>query len=120
MSASPSIRAYCSTHLWPRDVAGGPRRFRALGDDEMLVGKHSDLRQVRDDERLRLSRDTSHQRFADPTPDFSADALIDFVEHERRDDVVGCQHHFNVSMRRESSPPEATRANGARLIPRSA
>jgi len=60
----------------------------------MLVGKHGDLRQMRDDERLPAFPRHVHQRFAYPAADFPADALIDFVEHERRDDVVGCQDHL--------------------------
>jgi len=85
-----------------RDVAGRHAAFRALGDDEVLVGVDGDLRQVRDDERLAAFPRHVHQRFAYAAPDFPADALIDFVEHQCRHDVMRREHH----LQREHEPGE--------------
>jgi len=76
------------------DVARRHPGLRALGDDEMLIGKHGDLRQVRDHERLTALTRHVHQRFAHPAADLATDPLIHFVEHKCRDDVVRRQHDF--------------------------
>jgi len=84
------------------DVAGRHAALLALRDDEMLIGKHGDLRQVRDHERLAALTRHIRQRLAHPAADLAADPLINFVEHQCRDDVVRRQHDFQ----REHEPRE--------------
>jgi len=60
----------------------------------MLVGIHGDLWQVRDDERLPALARHIDQRFSDSAANLAADALIDFVEHERRHGVVRRQDNL--------------------------
>jgi len=75
-----------------RHIARRNAALPALGHHEVLVGIDGDLRQVRDDESLPAFAGYLLERFPDPPAHLAADALIDFVEHERRDDIVGGEH----------------------------
>ena len=66
----------------------------SLCDHEVLIGMHRDLRQVRNDERLPALARHIHQGFSHSTTNLAADALIDFIEYERRHDVVRRKHHL--------------------------
>jgi len=81
--------ALCDLHIARRNAT-----LLSLGHDQVLIGVHSDLWQVRDDERLPALARHIHQRFSDSAADLAADALIDFIEHECRHDVVRCEHHL--------------------------
>src|SRR5712664_2656892 len=61
----------------------------SLCDYELLVGVDGDLWEMRDDQRLTPFPRHVQQRLPDAAAHFPADSLIDFVEHERRDDIVG-------------------------------
>jgi len=74
-------------HVTRRDATLG-----ALRDDEMVIGVGGDLRQVRDDQRLPIGSGHARQRFPHPHTHLAADALIDFVENERRHRVMRREH----------------------------
>ena len=71
------------------DVARGNAAFFALRDTEMLIGVDGDLRQVRNDERLAALTRHIQQRLPNAAADLTTDALIHFIEDERRNDSVG-------------------------------
>jgi len=74
-------------HITRRDAA-----FLALCHHQLLVGVDGDLREVRDDQRLAPFPRHVHQRLPDAAAHFPTDSLIDFVEHESRDNIVRREH----------------------------
>ena len=77
-----------------RHITGRETVLFALGDHDVVICMHGDLRQVRDDERLAVPSGDARQRRADANADFSADPLIHLVEHEGRHRIVRREHDF--------------------------
>jgi hypothetical protein len=82
------------------DIARRDAGLLPFRHDEVLIGMHGDLRQVRDHQRLATALRYRSQRFAHATPDFAADSLIHFVEDERRHGIVLGEH----DLQREHQP----------------
>ena len=83
----------------------------------MLVGPRGDLRQVGDHQHLVPLRHLGERR-AHLRPDLAADALIHLVEHQRRQSRrARASTTLSASIRRESSPPDATLASGLASSP---
>jgi len=76
------------------DIARRDAGLLPFRHDEVLIGMHRDLRQVRDHQRLATALRYRGQRFSHATPDLAADPLIHFVEYERRHGIVLGEHDF--------------------------
>ena len=89
---------------------------RQLRDAHVGVSLARDLRQVRDAQHLRALAERS-QLAADDLRDAAADAGIDFVEHQAGQRVGICAAATWIArLMRDSSPPDATFASGARRL----
>jgi len=75
-----------------RHIARRHAALAAFRHDQLLIGVRGDLRQMRDHECLPSRARHIDQGRADPGSDLAADSLVDFVEHQRWDDVVSGQH----------------------------
>jgi len=95
------------------DITRRHTTFFALGNPEVMVGVGGDLRQVRDDEGLTLRSRDAREGFSHPHAHFAADALIHFVEHERRDGVVSRQHHLQREHQARQLPTRRASGEGA-------
>jgi len=101
-------------------VAGGDATLRALGDDEVVIGEHGDLRQMGDYERLAAAapaRGHRAQRLPDPPSHFAADPLIHFVEHQARHGIVLRQHDLERQHQAGQLAPRRDLGERARLDP---
>ena len=76
------------------DTRGSYGPTRPLGHNNMLIGKCSDLRQVRDHDDLRLTGQT-RQPSTHFNGDFAANSGVDFVKHKRGDAVAVGKDHLN-------------------------
>jgi len=83
--------------LHDRDIACRDAGLLPFRHDEVLIGVHGNLRQVRDHQRLPAAPAALRyrsQRFSHATPNFAADSLIHFVEYQRRHRIVLGEHDF--------------------------
>ena len=79
------------------------------------VGAGGDLRRMGD--RQDLDRAEPRQPLADGVGDRAADARVDLVEDQRRRRAASASTTFSASMKRASSPPEATFIIGPGRVP---
>jgi len=78
-------------------VAGGDAALRPLRHNEVVIGEHGDLGEVRDHERLApAAPPAGHagQRFTHPSAYLAADPLVDLVEDQRGHRIVLRQDHL--------------------------